>query len=469
MSRAQTLKEMEGFLARCDAITEKNIEQPAAAPADEPHSAVCITAGGLGDENCICGAHQRNEARRAAARNIAYVMRLEEDAKKWKALAESNAKLAEMAQRRADRAAVLSAGEPADERAAFDVALAALNDYQGKWDTGMPMPYAQSERIAMECACEAVRDALEEARAAASPAASIPAGYALVPIEPTDAMIESGAAAGVPDGEGLYYPFSADEIGIAYCAMIAARPRAPQPAQADAPAEAREPVDMLLFCPKCGTQHIDGPEVGDIDTGNGIRDDVQWANPPHRSHLCHACGTIWRPADVPTNGVAAIQTRGMADTWDGAISAPADAGEAVGCLTVKRFRGADSMVNTDFDYYGDLPDGSYQCYTAPPAARVASLTDDQIAATARQHATSFVDGDDAITDLFFEGSSYLEFARALLAPTQQPSGKVTEADLIDSLAVGSSQSEFNADQWAIIRFELKQKLVARAGGAHANR
>ncbi|KVT91889.1 hypothetical protein WK59_03905 [Burkholderia ubonensis] len=60
---------------------------------------------------------------------------------------------------------------PADERAAFDVALAALNDYQRKWDTGTPMPYAQSERIAMECACEAVRDALEEARAAASPAA----------------------------------------------------------------------------------------------------------------------------------------------------------------------------------------------------------------------------------------------------------------------------------------------------------
>ncbi|OJA71088.1 hypothetical protein BGV72_31545 [Burkholderia ubonensis] len=65
----------------------------------------------------------------------------------------------------------MAAAAPADERAAFDVALAALNDYQRKWDTGTPTPYAQSERIAMECACEAVRDALEEARAAASPAA----------------------------------------------------------------------------------------------------------------------------------------------------------------------------------------------------------------------------------------------------------------------------------------------------------
>ncbi|KWE70513.1 hypothetical protein WL77_11950 [Burkholderia ubonensis] len=50
---------------------------------------------------------------------------------------------------------------------------------------------------------------------------------------------------------------------------------------------------------------------------------------------------------------------------------------------------------------------------APAEAREPSLTNEQIAATARQHATSFVDGDDAITDLFFEGDSYLEFARAI--------------------------------------------------------
>jgi hypothetical protein len=39
----------------------------------------------------------------------------------------------------------------------------------------------------------------------------------------------------------------------------------------------------------------------------------RWDNPPHRSHFCHGCGTIWRPADVSTVGVAAIQTRGKAD------------------------------------------------------------------------------------------------------------------------------------------------------------
>jgi hypothetical protein len=67
-------------------------------------------------------------------------------------------------------------------------------------------------------------------------------------------------------------------------------------------AEAREPVPMILFCPACGSRHIDqaNPENG-------------WLNPPHRSHLCAACGHIWRPADIPTAGVAAIATRGRRD------------------------------------------------------------------------------------------------------------------------------------------------------------
>jgi hypothetical protein len=93
-------------------------------------------------------------------------------------------------------------------------------------------------------------------------------------------------------------------------------------ALATAPTEpGEEPIPMLLFCPKCGTQHIDAPEVafGDADDSDSH---VAWENPPHRSHLCHACGTIWRPADVATTGVAAIATRGKADTWDGTATAP---------------------------------------------------------------------------------------------------------------------------------------------------
>lgn len=61
-------------------------------------------------------------------------------------------------------------------------------------------------------------------------------------------------------------------------------------------------VNMILFCPKCGTQHVDEP-CG------------EWLNPPHRSHLCAECGTIWRPSDVPTNGVRACISQGKDDTW----------------------------------------------------------------------------------------------------------------------------------------------------------
>lgn len=65
----------------------------------------------------------------------------------------------------------------------------------------------------------------------------------------------------------------------------------------------KAPIPMILYCPMCGCQHIDESK-GD------------WANPPHKSHLCHYCGTIWRPADVYTTGVASIQTKGENDTFD---------------------------------------------------------------------------------------------------------------------------------------------------------
>jgi hypothetical protein len=64
------------------------------------------------------------------------------------------------------------------------------------------------------------------------------------------------------------------------------------------------PIPMVLHCPKCGTQHIDEPTP-------------EWPNPPHRSHLCSNpdCGTIWRPADVPTVGVARVATHSTCDNW----------------------------------------------------------------------------------------------------------------------------------------------------------
>lgn len=72
-----------------------------------------------------------------------------------------------------------------------------------------------------------------------------------------------------------------------------------------------EPIDMVLHCPQCMTQHIDRP-VGQFYPGMTADESAaqnkaygHWDNPPHRSHLC---------ADVPTNGVAAIKTRGRNDS-----------------------------------------------------------------------------------------------------------------------------------------------------------
>lgn len=64
--------------------------------------------------------------------------------------------------------------------------------------------------------------------------------------------------------------------------------------------ESAAPIDMVLHCPSCGRQHIDEPAPG-------------WDNPQHKSHLCNGCGSIWRPADIPTNGVVAVKTVGKAD------------------------------------------------------------------------------------------------------------------------------------------------------------
>lgn len=85
------------------------------------------------------------------------------------------------------------------------------------------------------------------------------------------------------------------------------------------------PIDMILHCPTCGHQHVDAPETSWKEaleaTGRPVPPEAEaahaarWTNPPHRSHLCAACGCIWRPADVPTNGVQAITTRGTADNW----------------------------------------------------------------------------------------------------------------------------------------------------------
>lgn len=72
-----------------------------------------------------------------------------------------------------------------------------------------------------------------------------------------------------------------------------------------------KPIPMILHCPACGMQHIDAQEITDVAA---LMSEVTWTNPPHRSHLCAGCGHIWRPADVATEGVREIQTKGKADS-----------------------------------------------------------------------------------------------------------------------------------------------------------
>jgi hypothetical protein len=100
-------------------------------------------------------------------------------------------------------------------------------------------------------------------------------------------------------------------------------------------------IDMVLYCPACGKQHIDAPEPGVIfaqdASGRPSEQETstvgEWLNPPHRSHLCHGCGHIWRPADVATNGVAALKTKGTADSPIAAQPVATDTEAADAALT----------------------------------------------------------------------------------------------------------------------------------------
>lgn len=133
-----------------------------------------------------------------------------------------------------------------------------------------------------------------------------------------------------------------------------------------------DPVPMVLHCPACGTQHVDAPEP-----------ENNWTNPPHRSHRCGACQTIWRPADIPTTGVAAIKTRGQADNFDGerltaSIVAMARA-DAVGQIEaehtreVERRRAAEAALRSVRKWLqAELENAVHNNTTAPHAADFAT-------------------------------------------------------------------------------------------------
>lgn len=145
--------------------------------------------------------------------------------------------------------------------------------------------------------------------------------------------------------------------------------------------QAAKPIDMVLHCPACGMQHVDAPSPTD---GQNLR---MWSNPPHKSHLCRTedggCGHIWRPADVPTNGVAAIKTKGKADSRHPVVPRPQPVGYASArdiSLMAEVGRGALVWAKA-------LGNDSIPLYTAPPKA--VPLTD------AQEHET---DGDSCWCD-----------------------------------------------------------------------
>lgn len=95
-------------------------------------------------------------------------------------------------------------------------------------------------------------------------------------------------------------------------------------------------------------RRLDAPEERDPVSG-----EAPLRAPSHRSHLCRpedgGCGHIWRPADVPTNGVAAVKTKGKRDD------------EPLGrnCLADRFKERADLLneVRENFTRDDDLPNG----------------------------------------------------------------------------------------------------------------
>ena len=49
--------------------------------------------------------------------------------------------------------------------------------------------------------------------------------------------------------------------------------------------------------------------------------------------------------------------------------------EPVATLNISRFKG--HLANHDFDYFGELPDGTHTLYTTPPKREWVGLTDEQ--------------------------------------------------------------------------------------------
>lgn len=116
-----------------------------------------------------------------------------------------------------------------------------------------------------------------------------------------------------PDGKCLHCP---DRFHEGPCNTATVDPTGRKPSVRCPCLGHGSPIDMIIHCPKCGTQHVDAPDPTkcqdcgldeDLCTADGRCSFNPWTNPPHKKHRCLSCNNVFKVANVPTNGVAELQ------------------------------------------------------------------------------------------------------------------------------------------------------------------
>ncbi|MDF0506531.1 hypothetical protein POK33_37900 [Burkholderia cenocepacia] len=288
---------------------------------------------------------------------------------------------------------------PADERAAwFSIAMNAAASLE---DAANWLTDPDSKRSTLRAAVFARKraNALWKARAAASPAAELKprkAGYVLVPVEPTQAMLDRG-----------YWPcVQGRGAKSVWGEMLRAIP-APQPAQADAPAEAREPhsddvaVDSFSAVMKhklalARDKGRGGWETcSPADLSRMLREHVEKGDP---RDVANFCMMLWHHGSPIVSARADAGEAAIWKTTHRAVCVPLTEDRAV----AEQWRAAGYPV--------------IEYFTAPPAARVARLTDEQIL----EQATRRVPPREVpkVPELAFSRSQFVDVVRSLLRAPQ---------------------------------------------------
>jgi hypothetical protein len=105
----------------------------------------------------------------------------------------------------------------------------------------------------------------------------------------------------------------------------------------------------------------------------------EWMNAqPAQEPVAHLWECLGRwSAYLVTNGKQAdcAPPSWLVDAINKATTPPLPKQEPVGTLNISRYKG--HLVNHDFDYFGELPDGTYSVYTTPPKREWVGLTPEE--------------------------------------------------------------------------------------------